>query len=297
MASLGLPSRSRAAFAGLTSVLVTPFADDGSLDLDGLDRVVDFVLSAGARGVTALGIMGESAYLREEERRAVLTHVARRVGPEAGVTVGIGDDREDVLIERAGMVSAAGARAMVAVPSSGNLTTQLAAIVAAQPDLELVVQHYPLLPHPELTPADLAAAVESAPTVVGVKEECPPTAERIRELRELLPHAALVGGLSALWVGDELAAGADGTMTGFAFPERLVRIVELAERGRWDDVRQAYDALLPAIVFEAQPGVEVVLRKAILFERGILPSPKARAPGKLSESVWAQVRQLVQRFA
>jgi 4-hydroxy-tetrahydrodipicolinate synthase len=85
-------------------------------------------------------------------------------------------------------------------------------------------------------------------------------------------------------------------MTGFAFPERLAEIVELAGQGRWDDVEQAYEALLPAIVFEGQPG-QVVLRKAILFERRILPTPTARAPGKISASAWVRVRQLVQRFA
>jgi len=62
---------------GATRVLVTPFRHDGSLDLDGLDRVVDFVLGAGARGVTALGVMGESVYLSEEERERPSSRASR----------------------------------------------------------------------------------------------------------------------------------------------------------------------------------------------------------------------------
>ena len=95
---------------------------------------------------------------------------------------------------------------------------------------------------------------------------------------------------------DGLAAGSNGTMTGLAFPERLVEMLHLAAEGRWDDLRQAYEALLPAIVFESQPGVEVALRKALLVERGVLASAATRAPGGVSEASWARARELVRRF-
>jgi 4-hydroxy-tetrahydrodipicolinate synthase len=286
-----------APYRGVTSVLVTPFVESGAIDFDGLNRMVDFVVEAGVRGVTALGVMGESAFLDEAERRAVLEQVARRVPNGIALTVGISDDEQSRLLERARTASANGARAMISVPSSGDLASHLANVADAEPGLDLIVQDYPFGGHPRLTPGELASAIHSVPTVVALKEECPPTAERIRALRELVPQKAIIGGLSALWVADELAAGADGTMTGFAFPERLVHLAALAELRRWDDLREAYEALLPAIVFEAQPGLEVALRKTLLLERGILRSAKTRAPGGVSRSSVLQARELVRRFA
>ncbi|HMS36136.1 MAG TPA: dihydrodipicolinate synthase family protein, partial [Arachnia sp.] len=60
------------AIRGLVPPVVTPFHADGSLDLDGLDRVVEHLIAGGVHGLFILGSSGQVAYLTDEERDAVV---------------------------------------------------------------------------------------------------------------------------------------------------------------------------------------------------------------------------------
>src|SRR5690606_143286 len=74
---------------GVFPVMVTPFTDEGAVDLASLDRLVDFYLSCGAHGLTVLGMMGEAAKLTPSESRAVLEKILDRVAGRVPVVVGI----------------------------------------------------------------------------------------------------------------------------------------------------------------------------------------------------------------
>jgi dihydrodipicolinate synthase/N-acetylneuraminate lyase len=63
----------------LTLLLVTPFAEDGSLDLESLEREIDWVLAEGASGVACVAIASEGYKLTETERDAVITTTVRRI--------------------------------------------------------------------------------------------------------------------------------------------------------------------------------------------------------------------------
>ena len=76
----------------------------------------------------------------------------------------------------------------------------------------------------------------------------------------------------------ELARGADGAMTGFAFPEVLVGLRALRRRAHRGRVR-AVRRLSAADPYEQQPGIGLAIRKEILHRRGVLASPMVRAPG------------------
>jgi hypothetical protein len=74
-------------------------------------------------------------------------------------------------------------------------------------------------------------------------------------------------------------AGADGAMTGFAYPEMLVEVVALRRAGEVDRVEDLFDAYLLLVRHEQQPRFGLALRKGILFHRGAMASPRVRAPG------------------
>jgi 4-hydroxy-tetrahydrodipicolinate synthase len=73
-------------------------------------------------------------------------------------------------------------------------------------------------------------------------------------------------------------------MTGFAFPEVLVEIFERFAAGRSEEAFELYDAYLPLIRYEQQPGIGLAIRKEILHRRGVLASPKVRPPGALLDA-------------
>ncbi|KAL3908906.1 MAG: hypothetical protein SGILL_008302, partial [Bacillariaceae sp.] len=91
----------------------------------------------------------------------------------------------------------------------------------------------------------------------------------------------------------------DGFMTGFAFPEILMTMTELAKSYDYDKVRQIYEKYLPLIALEQQPGEGLALRKEIYRQRGLISSAHVRRPGKnLSKTLQvATDRQLARLFA
>ena len=72
---------------GVYPIAPTPFMEDGSVDFDSLDRLIDFYRASGASGVTILGILGETAKLDPEESRAVMRRVVART--DIPVVVGV----------------------------------------------------------------------------------------------------------------------------------------------------------------------------------------------------------------
>ena len=73
---------------GVYLITVTPFTDDGALDLASTDRMVDFYLERGATGLTILGIMGEATKLTAQESQIFVKQVLARVAGRVPVVVG-----------------------------------------------------------------------------------------------------------------------------------------------------------------------------------------------------------------
>jgi 4-hydroxy-tetrahydrodipicolinate synthase len=78
---------------------------------------------------------------------------------------------------------------------------------------------------------------------------------------------------------EELISGASGVMTGFAYPEVLVRIVSLYQAGRLDEAADLFYRFVPLMRFEFQDGIGMAIRKEILRRRGALADASTRAPG------------------
>jgi 4-hydroxy-tetrahydrodipicolinate synthase len=89
--------------------------------------------------------------------------------------------------------------------------------------------------------------------------------------------SVLVGN-GALYFPQELARGADGAMTGFAYPEMLVEVYERFAAGDVDAAEDVFDAYLPLLRMEHQPGVGLAVRKGLLHRRGAIASAALRAP-------------------
>src|SRR5262249_9439833 len=77
----------------------------------------------------------------------------------------------------------------------------------------------------------------------------------------------------------ELHRGADGAMTGFAYPEMLVQLCETFFAGRAEEAEDIFDNYLPLVRHEQQIGIGLAIRKEILRRRGAIASAAVRAPG------------------
>jgi 4-hydroxy-tetrahydrodipicolinate synthase len=166
-----------------------------------------------------------------------------------------------------------------------------------------VLQDYPLTLNVIFTPAVIRKIVMDSPSCVMLKHEDWPGLEKISTLRgyqkdgSLRPLSILVGN-GGLFLDFEMERGADGAMTGYAFPELLIDVVKLQKAGKRDAAHDLFDAHLPLIRYEQQPGAGLSVRKYVLQKRGIISSSAQRKPGAtITATAKAEVEYLLSRVA
>jgi 4-hydroxy-tetrahydrodipicolinate synthase len=288
---------------GVYSVLPTAFGANAELDDDSLRRVIDLFIGAGVNGVTALGVTGEVARLDDDERRRVLEVVTRHVNGRIGIVAGTTAEGTRTCINYSKHARDLGATAvMVSPPRMPKLNSDAVLrhfhALAEAVDIEIVVQDYPPISGYAMEPWLLARIAKEIPAARTIKLEDPPTpfktARILAEVGKLaggdplaterrdasqLNDVRIFGGLGGVFLLEELLAGATGAMTGFAFPELLVDIVNLFRAGRVDEAAEVFYRAVPLMRFEFQEGIGMAIRKEVLHRRGALASPATRAPG------------------
>jgi 4-hydroxy-tetrahydrodipicolinate synthase len=293
--------------SGVYAIAPTPFTPEGAVDENSLDRMVDFYHGSGVTGLTILGIMGEAPKLEAAESRAIARQVIRR----AKVPVIVGVSAPGFAAMRAlarGVMDDGAAGVMIApVPSLRTdeqiLSYYAQAIEAVGTDTPVVIQDYPLTLSVVMTPKVIRQIVMDNPSCVMLKHEDWPGLEKISTLRafqkegSLRPLSILTGN-GGLFLDFEMERGADGAMTGYAFPDMLVDVVNFAKEGQRDAAHDLFDAHLPLIRYEQQQGVGLAVRKYVLQKRGAIAHEAQRKPGAgLSALARQEIDYLLSRLA
>ena len=162
---------------GVFLIAVTPFTDDGALDLPSTDRVVDFYLERGVDGLTLLGVMGEAPKLTAAESRTFVRRVLDRVAGRVPVIVGVPAAGLAPMRELASEVMAAGAAGvMVQPPPSVKTDDQAfahfeAVAEALGPSIPFALQDHPLATGVQLSARVILRIVQALPTCVMLKHE------------------------------------------------------------------------------------------------------------------------------
>ena len=271
---------------GVYSVLPTPFDAAGELDLESLKRVIDLFIGAGVSGLTALGVTSEVARMNDGERVRVLETVVKHVNGRVRVVAGATADGVRTCIEYTKFAKQTGADAvMISPPRSPKLNSESVVrhfgAVAAAVDIPIVIQDYPPISGFAMEPALLVRIAKEIPAANTIKLEDPPTPFKTSRIREAAQgmELAIFGGLGGVFLLEELMAGATGAMTGFAYPEILVRIVKLFHAGDLDAAAEAFYPYVPLMRFEFQEGLGMSIRKEVLKRRGVLACADIRLPG------------------
>ncbi len=130
-----------------------------------------------------------------------------------------------------------------------------------------------------------------------LKLEDEPSPVKIGQLLSTNPGLVVFGGLGGNMFLEELKRGAVGTMTGFGFPEILVRIYRAFAAGRLDEATEIFYRYCPLIRFENQPRINLPIRKHIYHLRGALASPRGRFPiPELDKDMLADLDDLLVRL-
>ena len=295
---------------GVYLITVTPFTDSGALDLASTDRMVDFCLDSGVTGLTVLGIMGEATKLTAEESALFVGRVLARVAGRVPVVVGASAPGFAPMKELTDSVMAMGAAGvMVAPPSTVRTDDQIVAYFemvgeTLGPQVPWVLQDHPVATGVQMSAGVILRILRNSPTCVMLKHEDCPGLAKLSALRgasdrgEVRRVSILTGNGGGLFLPEELSRGADGAMTGFAYPEMMVGVCRAHAAGDIERAHDLFDAYLPLARYEQQPGIGLAVRKHLLAERGVIASAAIRKPGpKLSAADVADIALLTARQA
>ncbi len=291
---------------GVFVIAVTPFTDSGELDFASTDRLVDFYLERGATGLTILGIMGEAPKLTAEESRRFVRAVLARVAGRVPVVVGVSSPGFATMRElTADCMDAGAAGVMVAPPAAVRTDDELVnyfgqVVTALGDDVPWVLQDFPQATGVRISLAVLRRVFTQMPSCVMLKHEDWPGLAKISAVRADEAagqrRVSILCGNGGLFLPEEMARGADGAMTGFAFPEMMAGVVAAHaahDRSRGQDI---FDAYLPLCRYEQQAGIGLAVRKFVLARRGAIATARLRAPGpSLSAQDVAEVEFLLGR--
>ena len=271
-------------YRGVFPVVPTIFNANGSLDLAGQLRCVDFMIDAGSTGLCILANFSEQFVLSDAERetltRAILEHVAGRVP----VIVTTTHYATQICIERSKLAQELGAAMVMVMPpyhgatfrvSEGQIESfyqRLSDAIA----IPIMIQDAPVAGTPLPVPL-LARMAQNIANVKYFKLEMPQAASKMRELIRV-GGAAIEGpwdGEEAITLLADLHAGATGAMTGGGFPDGIRKIFDAFHAGDREEAVLQYGRWLPLINYENRQG-GILTAKALMKEGGVIKSDAPR---------------------
>lgn len=245
-------------YSGIWPVAPTPFHPDGTLDLDGMKRVLDCLIDQGADGICILANFSEQFLISDDEReiltRLSIEHIAGRLP----VIVTISHFATQIVVERARFAKSLGADiVMMMAPYHGALLKgtvqqtfeQFAAV--SEVGIPIMVQDAPLS-GVELSTQLLVDMAKKLDMVKLFKIECPRAANKLRDLIALGGDyiEGPFDGEEGITLLADLDAGATGTMTSGMIVDQIKPVLTSFYAGRVDEATQAYGRVAMAINHE-----------------------------------------------
>jgi 4-hydroxy-tetrahydrodipicolinate synthase len=268
-------------FHGSMVALVTPMREDGALDEDSLEALIEFHVAEGTDAIVAVGTTGESATLDEKEHCSLLRRVVQLVRGRVPVIAGTGANstQEAIDLTRCGMEAGADACLLVTPyynkPTQEGLYQHYRAIASAVP-VPQILYNVPGRTACDLLP-ETVARLAPISNIVGVKE----ATGKLERGRQILEAC---GDQLDLYSGDDatamelilLGAKGDISVTANVAPRAMHEMCAAAlagDRARAEQIDQTLRALHRDLFIESSP----IPVKWALHEMGMIP-PGLRLP-------------------
>ncbi len=297
-----------APLGGIVPPIVTPLAGDGSLDVGGLERLVEHLVAGGVHGLFALGSTGEGPSLSQQVRGEMVRALCRCVRGRLPVLIGVTDASLAESIELAKRCGDEGADAVVMAPPyyfplGQSDLVRFAVALTQQSPVPVVLYNMPALTKTSFSPETVGRLAQE-PSIIGFKDSSGDL-EYFRKVRACVAGRVdwglLVGPENLL--GAALAVGATGGVCGGAnvLPRLFVSLFEAATAGDADGVAacERRIGLLGRLHQLGQnPGIAVPQGvKAALAEMGVCGDVMAAPFLPLEASQRNRVREILEELA
>lgn len=281
-------------FSGSMVALVTPMREDGSLDYDSLQKLVDFHVENGTDGIVAVGTTGESATLSVSEHTDVIRAVVRYADGRIPVIAGTGGNATSEAIELSAAAKALGVDAVLLVTPYYNKPTQEGLYlhfktIAEAVDIPQILYNVPSRTACDLQPETVGRLAEFA-NIIGIKEATGDV-RRVQFIKDL------TGDDFQLYTGEDantadfILAGGQGviSVTANVAPRAMHDMCMAALAGDEEKTSEINDLLAPlhqSLFLETNP----IPVKWALHEMGMMPNGIRLPMTVLSEQYHQPVR-------
>jgi 4-hydroxy-tetrahydrodipicolinate synthase len=244
-----------ARFGRVLTAMITPFAEDGGLDLDGAAKLANWLVEQGNDGLVVAGTTGESPTLTHGEQIQLVRTVCEAVS--VPVVAGAGSNDTRAAIELTERCTEAGAAGILSVtpyynrPSQQGLLAHFSAVASAT-HLPVLLYDIPVRSGRKLERSTMLELAAGSPNIAGVKDAAGNPADTAALLAEAPEGFEVYSGDDALTL-PLLAVGAVGVVgvaTHWAAPE-MREMIDVFARGDVERARALNRRLIPSYGFES----------------------------------------------
>src|SRR5947209_2326660 len=290
------------AVRGSITPLVTPFAGDGSLDLDAIPRLVDWQLKKGTHGISIGGSTGEPTSQTVAERIAAMRAAAAAIDGRVPFVPGTGTALMAETLELTAEAQRLGAAAVLVVtPYYGRAQQEglfrwYSSVASEFPDLPVIVYNVPIRAAVDIAPETVGRLRRAHENIVGIKETTRDFEHVSYVLNEAGTDFIALSGIELLCY-PMLCLGGAGHLScvGNFAPRPVAQLYDAFVAGDHKQARALHYDLHP-LVDAAFADTNPVPAKWVMQQLGLLESGLAREPlAPPSESVRKRVRELLAR--
>lgn len=288
------------AVRGAITPLITPFTDEGALDLDSLKPLIDWQLERGTHGISVGGSTGEPTSQTVAERIEVMRAAAKAIDDRVPLLPGTGTALMSETLELTAEAQKLGAAAaLVVTPYYGRAQQQglydwYARVANEFPDMPIIVYNVPIRAAVDILPSTVARLARDFDNIVGIKE----TTRDFEHVSYVLDQCGTdfiaLSGIELLCY-PMLCLGGDGHLSCVAnfSPEPVAQLYDAFVAGDHALAQKLHYDLHP-LVDAAFAETNPVPAKWAMHQLGILPSAFAREPlAPLAEATITKVRALL----
>lgn len=262
-------------FRGLGIALITPFQTDGSIDLDALDRLVEYQIKGGADFLCIMGTTAETPTLSREEKRLLKERLVRRVAGRVPLLMGCGGNNTASVINELRTEDWTGIDGVLSVcpyynkPSQEGLYQHFAAIAKASP-VPVVLYNVPGRTGVNMTAETTLRLARDFENIVAIKEASGNITQMDDIIKNKPQHFDVISGDDGITF-PLITLGAVGVISviGNALPAEFSRMVRLALKGEYSTsltIHHKFTELFKLLFVDGNPaGV-----KAMLSEMGMI---------------------------
>lgn len=262
-------------FRGLGIALITPFANDGSIDLKALDRLVEYQLKGGVDFLCIMGTTAETPTLTPDEKKMLKEHLVDRIAGRVPILMGCGGNSTTAVVNDLKTMDWSGIDGVLSVcpyynkPSQEGLYQHFKAIAEASP-IPVVLYNVPGRTGVNMTAETTLRLARDFENIVAIKEASGNITQMDDIIKSKPARFDVISGDDGITF-PLITLGAVGVISviGNALPSEFSRMVRLALKGEYStslEIHHKFTELFKLLFVDGNPaGV-----KAMLSEMGMI---------------------------